>query len=91
MQTFNSHEKLAAEHYRLHSVEQWPDGPRKQAAVRAVESTLESLSRHPDGAQGTFACIVCQGRKGNVKILEPREVPRVRRSLDDVGSLERTG
>jgi hypothetical protein len=40
------HERwLAVEHHRLTSVEDWPDGPRKQIAIVAICSTLVSLSR----------------------------------------------
>jgi hypothetical protein len=91
MQAFNLNEKLAAEHHRLHSMEQWPDGQRKEAAIRAVESSLDSLSRHPEVSHGAFACIVCENRKTNLKVLEPRETPRVRPTLDSIESLERTG
>ena len=38
-------EALAMEHYRIHVMEQWPDGPRKQAGLAAAQSTIESLAR----------------------------------------------
>jgi hypothetical protein len=38
-------QKLAMEHYRIHVMEQWPDGPRKQAGLAAARSTIESLAR----------------------------------------------
>jgi len=38
-------EWLAMQHYRIHVMEQWPDGPRKQAGLAAARSTIESLAR----------------------------------------------
>ena len=35
---------LSVEHYRMHLMELWPDGPRKEAGLAAARSTLESLS-----------------------------------------------
>src|SRR5579871_496878 len=63
---------LAAEHHRLHHVEQWPDSPRKQAVVRAIRSTLESLSRHRRADQEGFSCFLCDARKTNPKVLTMR-------------------
>jgi hypothetical protein len=37
---------LAVEHDRLHVVEEWPDGPRKQAALAAIHSKIESLKQN---------------------------------------------
>jgi hypothetical protein len=36
---------LAMEQYRLQCVEQWPEGPRKQAELAAIRSAMESLIR----------------------------------------------
>jgi hypothetical protein len=38
-------EWLAAEDYRIHVMELWPDGPRKQAGLAAARSALRSLAR----------------------------------------------
>ena len=39
---------IAMEHYRLHTVELWPESDYKQAMLAAIRSTLESLSTgHP--------------------------------------------
>lgn len=75
MQEFNT-EWLASEHQRLHDVEQWPDSPRKQAVLGAIQSTLDSIARHPGTAQGTFTCFVCQSRKTKLIVLEPQVEPR---------------
>jgi hypothetical protein len=60
---------LAFEHERLHEVEQWPDSPRKQAVIGAIESTLGSLSRHP-GLDAKYSCLICGSRQGNLRVLE---------------------
>jgi hypothetical protein len=63
---------LACEHYRLHVVEQWPDSPRKQAVIEAIQSTLDSLSRDPRTVQGNVSCFLCETRKTKAKLLEMR-------------------
>jgi len=56
-------EWVAAEHYRLHVIEEWPEGPRKAVALSATRSSLQSLlqNRQPDGLLA--ACEICLGRK----------------------------
>jgi len=55
-------EWLAVEHYRLHVVEEWPDGPHKHAALAAIHSSLKSLtSRHPE--MGDPYCEICSSRE----------------------------
>jgi hypothetical protein len=45
-------EWFATEHYRLHSVEEWPDSPHKEAALYAIRSSLDSLTRNlPPGVK----------------------------------------
>jgi hypothetical protein len=54
-------EWLAMEHYRLHVVEESPDSPHKHAALAAIHSTLDSLTkRHPE--LGCPPCEVCSSR-----------------------------
>ena len=58
-------EWLAMEHYRIHVMELWPDGHRKEAGLAAARSTLESLARTlPEGF--SFECATCAGRRLNV-------------------------
>lgn len=62
---------LAMEHYRLHVVEQWPDGPRKQAAIAAVRSSLRSLlANRPEEEEELFVCSVCGNRAGTGVVVE---------------------
>jgi len=56
------------EHYRLHTVEEWPEGPRKRATIAAILATLESLAHQ--GAQCAPKCSVCEGRKKSATVLE---------------------
>jgi hypothetical protein len=67
----SNREWLASEHQRLHNVERWPDTPRKHAVLGAIQSTLDSLSRHP-GTEQAFACFICQSRNTKVIVLEPQ-------------------
>ncbi len=55
-------EWISQEHHRLHVIEEWPEGPMKQAALAAVHSKLRSLmgQRHSEGAFPH--CLVCQSR-----------------------------
>jgi hypothetical protein len=54
---------LAVEHYRLHDVEQWPEGRKKCATLAAIRSKMESLSREPGGLPGSNDCLICLGLK----------------------------
>jgi hypothetical protein len=51
-------EWLAMEHYRMHLIEEWPDGPRKEAGLASVRSALESLLRSSEG-EPAFTCAIC--------------------------------
>ena len=47
-------EWIAFEHYRIHVIDQWPDGPKKQAGLASARSVLERM------VQGSsFACAIC--------------------------------
>jgi hypothetical protein len=61
---------IAMEHYRLHSVETWPNSPYREAALAAIHSTLESLRQGPDSAQGVAECMVCAGEKKDSGVLD---------------------
>ena len=51
---------LAMEHYRLHAVEDWPDSPRKEAALAAIRSKIKSLAIGPLAVG--LGCAVCLNR-----------------------------
>lgn len=53
---------LAMEHYRMHVIEQWPDSPRKHAALAAARSAIASL-QDADPTLAAEVCLVCAGRQ----------------------------
>lgn len=67
---------LAAEHYRLHLMEQWPEGCMKEAGLAAARSALESLIRSaPEGS--SYVCPICAGRHRSIAA-----VPRATRTRE---------
>jgi hypothetical protein len=44
-------EWIAMEHYRLHTVETWPESSRKDATLAAIHSALAGLLRDPTAVQ----------------------------------------
>jgi len=63
-------EWVAAEHHRLHIIEEWPEGSHKEVALAAIQSSLHSLlqNHRPDGALA--ACEICLSRKKAIGKLE---------------------
>lgn len=58
---------LAMEHYRLHSIEDWPESAVKTVRLEAIHSTLASLQRTAPASATAFECAVCgDHRRGNV-------------------------
>ena len=70
-------EWIAMEHYRLHTVEQWPDGPYKTATLDAIHASLTSLTR--DTPQSPV-CSICSKRRNAQGILEFPAAAKPRRS-----------
>jgi|HubBroStandDraft_6_1064221.scaffolds.fasta_scaffold347901_3 hypothetical protein len=67
-------EWMAVEHHRIHLMEQWPDGHRKDAGLAAARSALASLARIlPAGS--SFACATCISRQQTVVMIP--SAPRV--------------
>ena len=55
-------EWLAVEHHRIHVMELWPDGPRKEAGLASARSALESLAEiMPKGS--SFECATCASKR----------------------------
>jgi hypothetical protein len=52
-------EWLAMEHYRLHTIERWPEGANKDAALASVRSALEGLLRCESPPAAPWECMVC--------------------------------
>jgi hypothetical protein len=63
-------EWIAAEHHRLHIIEEWPESPHKKVALAAIQSSLHSLLQNhpPDGPLA--ACEICLSRKKGDRKLE---------------------
>lgn len=58
---------IAMEHYRMHKIEEWPEGPVKEGALSAVHSALAGLSRDP---LFTVDCQVCLNRKRSCTLVQ---------------------
>jgi hypothetical protein len=61
---------LAAEHSRRHLIEQWPDGPRKEASLAAARSAMDGLLRRARSNESGFRCFVCANRRNGPAIVE---------------------
>lgn len=61
---------FASEHSRIHTIEQWPDGPRKEAALAAARSAVNSLLRSSRAHESAFHCAVCDSRRSIRSIVE---------------------
>lgn len=59
-------EWIAVEHQRLHVVETWPHGPRKEATLAAIHSTLSSLDENWRTAT-SHVCIACRDARSVVE------------------------
>jgi hypothetical protein len=60
-------EWIAMEHYRLHTVEGWPDSPRKNASLAAIHSALAALT---GDLPSKTECTVCSGRNKSRSLFE---------------------
>lgn len=65
---------LAFEHYRIHVMEQWPDGPVKEAGLSAARSALEKLMRTISG-ESSFRCATCASRRRAVIEMPSNRLP----------------
>jgi hypothetical protein len=54
---------LAVEHYRIHLIENWPDGARKKASLASALSALAALERSAPLEASEFVCEICESRK----------------------------
>ena len=63
---------LKTEHDRLHIVEEWPDGPNKTAALKAIRSAICSLTRI---APIPLKCEVCLNRSRHGIVRFPALAP----------------
>jgi hypothetical protein len=64
-------EPAAFEHYRIHVIELWPDGPRKEAGLGSARSVLDRMVRTmPEGS--SFECAICASRRRTVTEIPDR-------------------
>jgi hypothetical protein len=66
---------LAVEHCRIHAMELWPDGPRKEAGLRSARSALDSLVRTLP-KESSFTCATCASRPRYVTVIPTRDAGR---------------
>lgn len=76
-------EWLAMEHYRIHVMELWPDGPRKEAGLTAARSALDRLVQ-ASPKKSSFVCSICAGRRRGVTAI-PR-TPLLHRPLSELAA-----
>ena len=67
------YEWSAAEHYRLHTVEEWPGSRRKEATLAAIQSSLVSLSWSAEVAARPIECGICLSRNNRQEFEEANE------------------
>jgi hypothetical protein len=70
---------LAIEHNRIHLIEQWPSGPRKDASLASARSALESLQRSLPPESAAFRCAICATRRNNLTLVDAPVRPQVSR------------
>ena len=77
-------EWLATEHYRLHVIERWPNGPSKNAGLAAARSSLEGLLRAMPSNESTFTCAICGGKRERATVIEyPQRPPNSLMNLNE--------
>jgi hypothetical protein len=64
-------EWIMGEHHRLHIVEEWPDGPYKEAVLAGIRSTLESLLQDFRAAANRPVCAICHNRRRATAVVDP--------------------
>ena len=58
-------EPIVFEHYRIHVIRLWPDGPRKETGLASARSVLDRMVQTmPKGS--SFACAICASRRQTV-------------------------
>jgi hypothetical protein len=61
-------EWLAFEHYRIHVMELWPDGPMREAGLASARSALGGMVGSM--REGTsFACMICASTRQTVSLM----------------------
>lgn len=63
---------IAMEHYRLHTVEEWPDSPFKEATLAAIYSSLAALARFSPAGTAPYRCQTCRNGMGRIYLTAKR-------------------
>ena len=61
---------IKMEHYRLHTVDTWPDSPHKEVLLTAIHSALQRLEADCVAPLESPPCIVCASTKSRTEVLE---------------------
>jgi len=67
-------EWIALEHHRLHTVEEWADSPHKEAALAAIQATIQSLLRIQRPGVSLPLCEICLSRQNSEAGLQPARI-----------------
>ncbi len=74
---------IKIEHYRLHTVEQWPRSAHKEAVLASIHSALERLYADLPAPFGPPRCMVCASRRAESAVLQfparPQHAPGITR------------
>jgi hypothetical protein len=62
-------EWIAMEHYRLHTVEAWPESPYKDVTLASIHSSLAGLLRDATTVQPQ-ECSICRSRRSARTVVE---------------------
>ena len=71
-------------HYRLHLIEEWPEGIRKDAGLAAARAALTSLERTAPANSSGFECAICSGRRTVGVTGKPLSVSRIIRNYTNI-------
>jgi len=76
-------ERLAMEHYRIHVMELWPDGPKKEVGLASARSAIDCIARTMSKGS-SFVCTACASRRSAVAVIPC--APRVQRLPFDLAA-----
>ena len=63
-------EEISMEHYRLHTVEEWPASPLRDATLAAIRSALARLFGRGVAETAEHRCSICLARAPHPTVIE---------------------
>ena len=63
-------QSMKMEHYRLHTVEQWPRSAHKEAVLASIHSALERLHADSPAPFEPPRCMACACRRAESAVLQ---------------------